>query len=341
MRAVFLQRKFLSLVVLLISLLATFHGPSFAGEVNSKYSAENIEGEYLRSITFIVDPETKGASSEFYSLTNEIFLMHEHYKTEFVINVRSLLEISTYLNKTKPPAGDAWGRVDIVAHSSEQGLTIPIANNDNTLADFKALKEVVISKPKTKHIDGSTVITIWACGLGKYADYLSSLKQFFEGHKGSPTIRSPKLNTHFARDPNTGKASVFFAEEYYLYSLRKVEDQLAKRFRHIYGRKVDWLQALNNNETIIGSNSFSEQRERRVKIVVDKEWLKEYRTLEQLVSTMELEGFTLASHKLNVKQFKWTIEDHQHPESVTLVGKSQKVSVFVPKDLIASEWRRI
>lgn len=332
------QNRFFLSMMFLISLIVTFHEPSFAGEMKGKYS---IEEEYLRSITFIVDAQTKDRSSEFYSLTHEIFLEHELYRTEFVVSVRSLLDVSAYLDKTKPPLGDAWSRVDIVAHSSEQGLTIPISNNDDKLADFKALKDSVVSKSEIGHIDDSTVITIWACGLGKYTGYLSTLKQFFKGREGSPIVRSPKLNTHFIRDVNSGKASVFFAQEYYLYSSRKIGGELAKEFSYLYGGKVDWLKALNNNETIVDSNSFSEQREMRVKIVVERTLLEEYKTLEELISNMELEDFPLASLKLNVSQFKWVVEDHLQPENVNLVGRSRKVSVFVPTDLVVNEWGRI
>lgn len=341
MLGVSFKNRCFSSIALLILMMATFHQHSFVVEKKRVNEGEGIGEDYLRSITFIVDAQTADSSSEFHSLTQDVFLTNELYKTEFVVSVSSLSEISDYLDKTKPFVGGIWSRVDIVAHSSVSGLTVPIASNDDRLASIRTLKEVVASEPETRHIDDSTVITVWACGLGKYADYLSVLKQFFKGSEGSPIIRSPKLNTHFSRDIDTGKAFVFFAQEYYIYSLRKMADDLAKEFNHLHGDKVDWLQALNNNETIVGSNNFSEQRKASLKIAVDRTWLEEYKTIEELVSTLELADFTLASQNLNVTRFKWKVENHQQPENVTLVGRSQKVSVFVPKPLLVEGWGRI
>ena len=339
--SVFFQRRLFILVIFFISLMMVFNVYSFAGEMQQINDVEAIEEESLRSITFIVDDEAKEVGSNFYSLTHEIFLKDDDYRTEFVVRVSSLLDISNYLDKTKPPMGGAWNRVYIVAHSSEKGLTTPIGKNDTRPADFKALNDIVASKSDIANIDDSTVITIWACGLGKYADYLATLKQFFKGHKGSPIVRSPKLNTHFVRDENTGKASVFFAHEYYLYSSRKVGNELVKEFKKLYGDKVDWLKALNSNRKIVGSNSFSEQRKMRVDIVVERAWLEEYKTLDELIPTLVLEDLPLASIKLNVRQFKWAVKSHAQPENATLVGRTRKVSVFVPKELIVSEWGRI
>ena len=336
--SVFFQSRHFILEIFLISLMVIFVEYSFADEVKLNNDIKAIDGELLRSITFIVDADKKGATNDFYSLTNDVFLTHEDYKTEFVVRVNSLLDISIYLDETKPPMGGVWSRVYIVAHSSEQGLTIPIANNDDSLADFKTLKDTVVLKPEIANVDDSTVITIWACGLGNYADYLVTLKRFFKGLDGSPSIRSPKLNTHFARDENTGKASVFFAQEYYLYSSRKDGNDLAKEFSYLYGDNIDWFKALNNNETIVGTNNFSEQRKMRVDIVVERAWLEEFKTLEELIPTLVLEDFPLAPIKPNARQFKWAVKSHTQPENVILVGRTRKVSVFVPKSLVASEW---
>jgi len=67
MRESFFQNSFFSSAVLLIILLATSNHYSYANEMKREYS---FEEEYLRSITFIVDPDAKGSSSDFYSLSN-------------------------------------------------------------------------------------------------------------------------------------------------------------------------------------------------------------------------------------------------------------------------------
>ena len=270
------------------------------------------ERTFDNSVTFIVGID-KNTENPFYSMAAEFFYTNPKHKTELIIHdFSSLEEIINFLNLNKPSNGKNWEVVNIVNHSSEFGLNMPLYKGGENLTT----KEWQIHSQNKNHrlpafikyIGQDSLITFWGCSFGNQESHLFHLSKIFKGENGNAQIRSPNKRLFFYKDEMSHHVKHFYTDEYSLFShsLRFDNKNFPLLFKQKYPNKnIKWenVTLLQNKGDM--SNTYYSATEIKIKFYIPLAVLKTYHTLSSFMLaqpeiTKTLNDRNISLHDLNV-----------------------------------------
>ncbi len=287
------------------------------------------------SITFIVGEDLQ-SKNRFYHLAKEFFLTDPDYKTEIVTtSARSLEEIVVFLNQSKPPQGGNWKIVNIVTHSSEYGLQMPLRKNGGNITT-KTWQELNITAQtgfsKTiQHLNKESVITIWGCSLGHHPQQLASLSELFKSTDGPTQIRSPSKRLYFERDVESQKIHHYYADEFWVYTPPKAiaQSDLAMAFEQRYPRlNIDWNDALAHKYHGDISEPSYDKKDVEIYFYAPLDVLETYRTLYDFMIAQPEIVTRLRAFQLNLNEMDYKLTESAQKNIIVIRCKSIKHAIL-------------
>lgn len=293
------------------------------------------------SITFIVGKDVN-PNNPFYGMADSFFRNHPTYKTEYIVHsATSIEEIIKFLDDNPPHEKKHWENVNIVSHSSEYGLDMPLTKGGDRLTtkiwqEFNRKQHSGLP-PYIRHLNKQSLITFWGCSFGRQKNQIQNLSKLFSSIDGPTKIRSPKERLHFHSNSDTNDIEHFYSREFSLYSQgnspspQELHEAYKYQFDHI---DIDWVSALSNEFQGELDHPAYSSSDITIRFFLPIDILKSYRTLNRFIVNQPEIMSTLEERDISLNHVELTLTETKKENLMLLDIRTTKHSILTKIDTI-------
>jgi hypothetical protein len=308
-------------------------------QIRAEIADGSHAGAKRENITFIMGVDTDN-KPPFYAPAEDYYRYNSQADIDYLqTGLRSLKAVRDYLESFPPKNGLPWGIINVVTHSSNTGIAIPVIEDEtSSLISLQnnSGKNIIPPVPDSI-VDRQTEIHIQGCGIGRRPEILESLSKLFGGNdRQRPVVRAPLHLVFYESVWDQGRimrTDRYIVRDWFLiFPGNRIPDKskLIEKFQQRYPEAdIDWQQALTNLTPLDSKNIFYEEIPLSIPVLMPNKMLRT-NSIRQIVRNSEIKNH-VDSLGYKPEDFTWKVEKDAGPENgghSRMIGEARLVKVY-------------